>query len=171
MCSRGYPTNSGTEDSEGEDNDAFEASQLPRTRTGGGSTGMKKHVELDAQGQPFGSMKAVLCGDIKKYAKDLDPTTGWEGQPRHDRKYSFGEAVEGEGGPSASAAAEATSEAGPHDQGEHRRRNCRGIGAWPRRECEVSILEVSFPSELCSFQTIFSLQTHLYVFFRMSRPT
>lgn len=50
---------------------------------------MKKHVELDAQGQPFGSMKAVLCNDIKKYAKDLDPTTGWEGQPRHERKRLF----------------------------------------------------------------------------------
>ena len=36
---------------------------------------MKKHVELDAQGQPFGSIKVVLCSDIKKYAKDLDPTT------------------------------------------------------------------------------------------------
>ena len=42
----------------------------------GGSTFMKKRVELDAQGQPFGAMKAVLCADIKKYAKGLDPTTG-----------------------------------------------------------------------------------------------
>ena len=50
---------------------------------------MKKHVELDAEGQPFGAMKAVLSSDIKKYAKDLDPTTGWEGQPRHDRKRLF----------------------------------------------------------------------------------
>lgn len=50
---------------------------------------MKKHVELDAQGQPFGPMKAVLCSDIKKYAEDLDPTTGWEGQPRHERKRLF----------------------------------------------------------------------------------
>ena len=50
---------------------------------------MKKRVELDAQGQPFGSMKVVLCGDIKKYAKDLDPTTVWEGQPRHERKRLF----------------------------------------------------------------------------------
>jgi hypothetical protein len=42
---------------------------------------MKKHVELDAQGQPFGSMKVVLCSDIKKYAKDLDPTT--DGKANH----------------------------------------------------------------------------------------
>ena len=49
----------------------------------------KKHVELDAQEQSFGSMKAVLCSDIKKYAKDPDPTTGWEGQPRHERKWLF----------------------------------------------------------------------------------
>jgi hypothetical protein len=47
---------------------------------------MKKHVELDAQGQPFGSMKKVLCGDIKKYAKHLDSTTGWEDQPCFDQK-------------------------------------------------------------------------------------
>jgi hypothetical protein len=50
---------------------------------------MKKRVELDAQKQPFGAMKVVLCGDIKKYAKDLDPTTGWEGQPWHKRKRLF----------------------------------------------------------------------------------
>jgi hypothetical protein len=50
---------------------------------------MKKHVELDAQGQPFGSMKAILWSDIKKYAKDLDPTTGWEDQPQHERKRLF----------------------------------------------------------------------------------
>ena len=53
---------------------------------GGARGGLKKHVELDRQGQPFGPMKEVLCSDIKKYAKDLDPTTGWEGQPRSDRK-------------------------------------------------------------------------------------
>ena len=50
---------------------------------------MKKRVKLDAQGQPFGAMKAVLCADIKKYAKGLDPTTGWEGQPWHERKRLF----------------------------------------------------------------------------------
>lgn len=50
---------------------------------------MKKRVELDAHGQHFGSMKAVFSSDIKKYAKDLDPTTGWEGQPWHERKQLF----------------------------------------------------------------------------------
>ena len=50
---------------------------------------MKKHMELDAQNQPFGPMKVVLYNDIKKYAKDLDPTTGWEGQPRHEEKRLF----------------------------------------------------------------------------------
>ena len=34
-------------------------------------------------------MKAVLCSDIKKYAKDPDPMTGWEGQPWHERKRLF----------------------------------------------------------------------------------
>ena len=88
-CSRGYETHSGNEgESDHENSDALEASQPP-TRKGEGSTSMKKRVELDASGQPFGSMKAVLCADIKKYAKDLDPTTGWEGQPRHERKRLF----------------------------------------------------------------------------------
>ena len=89
-CSRGYKTHSGTEgESDHENSDATESSSPPATRKAGGSTAMKKRVELDAQGQPFGSMKAVFCSDIKKYAKDLDPTTGWEGQPRHERKRLF----------------------------------------------------------------------------------
>jgi hypothetical protein len=89
-CSRGYATHSGTEeDSDAENSDEIETSQPPPTRKGGGSTAMKKRVELDAQGQPFGAMKAVLSADIKKYAKALDPTTGWEGQPRHLRKRLF----------------------------------------------------------------------------------
>jgi len=89
VCSRGYATHLDTEDSEGRNSDALETSQRRQPRKGVGSTGMKKRVELDAQGQPFGSMKSVLCSDIKKYAKDLDPTTGWEGQPRHERKRLF----------------------------------------------------------------------------------
>ena len=89
-CSRGYATHSGTEeDTDHENSDGIETSQPLPTRKTGGSTAMKKRVELDAQGQPFGAMKAVLCGDIKKYAKDLDPTVGWEGQPRHERKRLF----------------------------------------------------------------------------------
>jgi hypothetical protein len=40
---------------------------------------MNKYVELDTQGQPFGSMKAIVCSNIKKYVKDLDPTMKWEG--------------------------------------------------------------------------------------------
>lgn len=83
--SRGYATHSGTED----DSDAIETSQRPPTRKGVGSNAMKKCVEQDAQGQPFGAMKVVLCADIKKYAKGQDPTTGWEGQPRHERKRLF----------------------------------------------------------------------------------
>ena len=89
-CSRGYATNSGTEsDGDQENSDGIETSHPLPTRKGGGSTALKKRVELDVQGQPFGAMKAVLCADIKKYAKDLDPTTGWEGQPRHERKRLF----------------------------------------------------------------------------------
>ena len=89
MCSRGNATHSDTSDTEGGNNGAVETSQRKPTRKGVVSSGMKKRVELDAQGQPFGAMKSVLCSDIKKYAKDLDPTTGWEGQPRHERKRLF----------------------------------------------------------------------------------
>ena len=89
MCSRGYATHTEAEDTEGGNSDAVETSQQKPTRKGVGNTGVKKRVELDAQGQPFGAMKSVLCSDIKKYAKDLDPTTGWEGQPRHERKRLF----------------------------------------------------------------------------------
>ena len=89
MCNRGYTTHSDTEVSEGGNSDAVETSQRKPSRKGAGSTGMKKRVELDGQRQPFGSMKAVLSSDIKKYAKDLDPTTGWEGQSRHERKRLF----------------------------------------------------------------------------------
>ena len=60
--------------SEGGNDDAIQTSQAHLAR-GGTRGGMKKHVELDAQGQPFGPIKKVLCIDIKKYAKDLDPTT------------------------------------------------------------------------------------------------
>lgn len=49
---------------------------------------MKKHVELDAQRQPFGSIKAILYSNIK-YVKDLDPMMEWEGQPCHERKRVF----------------------------------------------------------------------------------
>ena len=83
-CSRGSATYLATEDTSEtnqDHNDGIETSQPPPTRKARGSTPKLKRVELDAQGQPFGSMKAVLCADIKKYAKDLDPTTGWEGQP------------------------------------------------------------------------------------------
>lgn len=47
---------------------------------------MKKYVELDSQSQPFGSIKEVLYGDIKKYAKELDFTTRWDDQTHSDQK-------------------------------------------------------------------------------------
>ena len=85
LCSQGYPTDFENEDSEDGNDDVIQTSQAHPTR-GGAQGPMKKHVELDAQGQPYGSIKEVLWGDIKKYAKDFDPTTGWEAQPRSDRK-------------------------------------------------------------------------------------
>lgn len=47
---------------------------------------MKKPIEVDGDGQPFGSMKEALSNDVKKYAKDLDPRVGWEKQPQSLRK-------------------------------------------------------------------------------------
>lgn len=85
LCSHGHATNSRAEDSEGENDDAMQTS-LVHPAQGSARGDLKKHVEFDEQGQPFGPMKEVLCSDIKKYSKDLDPTTGWEWQARSDRK-------------------------------------------------------------------------------------
>ena len=69
----------------GGDDDAIQTSPVHATRRGGRG-GLKKQVELDRRRQPFGAMKEVLFRNIKKYAKDLDPTTRWEGRLRSDRK-------------------------------------------------------------------------------------
>jgi len=34
-------------------------------------------------------MRESLEKDVKKYAKSLDPTTRWEGQPRDQRRHFF----------------------------------------------------------------------------------
>lgn len=49
----------------------------------------KKPVKLDPNGIPYGNMREVLAADIKRYAKDLDPTTSWEGQPGGERRRFF----------------------------------------------------------------------------------
>lgn len=49
----------------------------------------KKPVKLDPNGIPYGNMREVLAADIKRYAKDLDPTTSWEGQPGGQRRRFF----------------------------------------------------------------------------------
>ena len=89
LCSRGYEVELAEEDSIANTDGEIEALQPLQKRNIGASTAMKKPVELDGQGQPFGAMKAVLSSDVKKYAKDLDPTTGWEGQPRQHRRRLF----------------------------------------------------------------------------------
>jgi len=58
----------------------------PRQRRG---RGMKKPVTLDLSGLPWGSMKECLGDDIKKYAKNLDPTCNWETQPSPHREQLF----------------------------------------------------------------------------------
>ena len=85
LCSHGHATNSRAEDSEGGNDDAMQT-LLVHPAWGGTRGGLKKYVELNGQGQPFRPMKEVLCINIKKYAKDFDPTTGWKWQPRSDWK-------------------------------------------------------------------------------------
>jgi len=50
---------------------------------------MKKPVTLDLNGLPWGSMKECLGDDVKKYAKNLDPTCNWESQPSPHREQLF----------------------------------------------------------------------------------
>lgn len=86
MCSRGDDAYSqGEGDDTDVDTDAAIKGIRPKHRKGG-SSGMKKPIELDGEGQPFGSMKEALANDIKKYTKNLDPRVGWEKQPHQLRK-------------------------------------------------------------------------------------
>jgi hypothetical protein len=89
FCSQGYDTDCRGEGEEvdGDTDDAIEAVQ-PKHRKGG-VTAMKKPIEVDSDGQPFGSMKEAFSNDVKKYAKDLDPRVGWDKQPRRLRLNFF----------------------------------------------------------------------------------
>lgn len=49
----------------------------------------KRAVKLDVLGYPNGRMMPVLADDVKRYAKLLDPTTSWEGQPSAEKKLFF----------------------------------------------------------------------------------
>lgn len=58
---------------------------------------MKKPVTLDLNGLSWGSMKVCLGDDIKKYAKNLDPTYNWESQPSPQRDQLFRRLYKGMG--------------------------------------------------------------------------
>lgn len=79
MCSCRYGEGSDDE-SHGNTNEDIDALNSQRKLTPMGPAAMKKPIELDEDGQPWGSMKDALHKDIQKYAKDLDPSCGWEGQ-------------------------------------------------------------------------------------------
>ncbi len=86
-CSRGYSTGSDEPESEADTEDLIHQLKPSQPRNEGQS--MKKPVELDKNGEPFGAMKVPFANDIKKYARDLDPRMGWEGQPIQDRRRLF----------------------------------------------------------------------------------
>jgi len=56
---------------DGDTDDTTEALQPQPKKKAVNNIAMKKTVELDGQGQPFGSMKQVMADNIKKYEKRL----------------------------------------------------------------------------------------------------
>jgi hypothetical protein len=75
-----------SESSDADTDDIIDA-LLPEVKEVEGTTAsMKKPVQLDPQGEPFGEMKEAFVRDIQKYAKDLDVTVGWEGQSVKQRR-------------------------------------------------------------------------------------
>lgn len=98
LCSRGYGTataGSGDE-SEGNTEDIIGYLHAQGNHKGVGSSHMKKPIELDVEGQPWGSMKDAFQKDVQKYAKDLDPSCGWEGQDKSLRRHLFKRLYSGE---------------------------------------------------------------------------
>lgn len=95
LCSRGYGESSDDESEEnrGEDTRAMHSAGNPKPA---GSSGWKKPIEVDVEGQPWGPMKDSLQKDIQKYAKDLDPSSGWEGQPQKLRRNLYKRLYAGE---------------------------------------------------------------------------
>ena len=95
FCSKGYDTASAEQGVErnvesNADTEEIIASLNPEEKWKEGSTTvMKKPIELDEDGQAYGSMKNAFSNDIKKYARDLDPRKHWEGQLAYDRRRLF----------------------------------------------------------------------------------
>jgi hypothetical protein len=85
LCSRGYNTHD-EEDEVGDDDSPF-ARHLQSQKKG--DEGIRKPVSVDGKGYPYGIMKTCLEDDVKLFAKDLDPTTSWEGQSAQDRRRFF----------------------------------------------------------------------------------
>lgn len=89
LCSRGYEAES-TEFGLDADTEEIIEFLIPQQKEQKGSGFvMKKPVQLDPHEEPFGAMKTPFSNDIKKYARDLDPRKGWEGQPVHKRRRLF----------------------------------------------------------------------------------
>lgn len=96
LCSRGYGTAGSGDESEGNTEDIIDALHSQGKFKEVGSSAMKKPIELDVEGQPWGSMKDAFHKDIQKYAKDLDPSCGWEGQDKSLRRNLFRRVYTGE---------------------------------------------------------------------------
>lgn len=80
MCS----VESDVPDDDDDSEDDFQKRTPPRRKADKGDD--RKPVKLDENGRPYGRMMPVLEEDIKRFAKDLDPTTSWEAQPPKQKK-------------------------------------------------------------------------------------
>ena len=88
--SRGYGTGDGEENSGGDAQAPIEVVQVGTKRKSKATTLRKKLIEVDKNGELFGAMREGLTKDVVKYAKSLDPRTGWEGQPKDLKKALYG---------------------------------------------------------------------------------
>ena len=95
FCSKGYDTASAEQgvewnvESDADIEDIIASLNPEEKWKKGSTTVVKKPIELDEDGQAYGSIKNAFSNDIKKYARDLDPRKGWEGQPAYDRRRLF----------------------------------------------------------------------------------
>ena len=69
---------SAKEDADYDSDDSDDPFQADPTHYNPQERVMKKPVTLDINGLSWGNMKECLADDIKKYAKNLDPTANWE---------------------------------------------------------------------------------------------
>ena len=80
FCSRGYDITSTRSESDVDTEDIIDIVVPEDMEAEGTSSVMRKPVQVDHQGEPYGTIKIQFGQDIQKYAKDLDITVGWKAQ-------------------------------------------------------------------------------------------